>query len=103
MSEKSKKWHNEIGFSEESIEKIRQGNSGKIMSQENRDKIGKANKGKIRSVETKNQISKTLKMYYETHPFPMKGRKMTETSKQKMKDAWIRRRVKKSSHMKGGT
>lgn len=65
---------------------------GKPRPEEVKNKIGEKNKGRTQSQEAKNKISNTHKgnTYWV-------GRKHTEESKQKMRDA----KVGKSSHMKG--
>lgn len=65
---------------------------GRPRPEEVKNKIGEKNKGRTQSQEAKNKISNTHKgnTYWV-------GRKHTEESKQKMRDA----KVGKSSHMKG--
>ena len=67
---------------------------GRPRPKEVKNKIGEKNKGRIQTQEARNKIGNTHKgnKYWE-------GRKHTEESKQKMRDA----KVGKSSHMKGKT
>ena len=78
--------------SEEAKQKRSIALKGKSRPQEVKEKIGEKNKGKTQSQEARNKISDTHKgnTYWV-------GRKHTEESKQKMRDA----KIGKSSHMKG--
>lgn len=95
-------------FSEETEklrrEKIGKANLGRIVTKETRDKIGKANKGKRTGVampdETKRKISKSNmgKKKSGDHSGdknPFFGKKHSPETRQKMKEAWARRKKNK--------
>ena len=60
---------------------------GKALREETKRKISKSNKGKKRSPEVVRMYSERMKKYYETHDAPMKGRKQSEESRAKMREA----------------
>lgn len=75
--------------SEEWKRKIGEGNKGKIISEETRKKLSIANKGRPCSDEAKQKLSEANKG--EKNGFY--GKKHTEETRQKMKEAWARRKL----------
>jgi len=82
-----------LGFimPEEQKEKISNTLSGRIFSESHRKNLSESSKGRSLSLEHKKKLSK-----YRMGKSPSnKGKPMSEEQKQKMKDAWIKRRMKK--------
>lgn len=60
---------------------------GKALREETKRKISRANKGKKRSPEVVKKYSERMKKYYEKNSAPMKGRKHSEETRAKMREA----------------
>lgn len=91
--------------SEESKHKISEANKGKKrqpFSEETKRKLSEANKGKIISEEQKEKISAAMKGKHTSPNTEFKkgqeawnkGKKHSEETRQKMKEAWIKRKQK---------
>jgi hypothetical protein len=77
-------------FDDDTIEKIRESATGRKHSQVSKDKIAAANKTRVVSDETKLKISAARKASVGT-------RTHSDETKQKMKEAWEKRRAAKTA------
>lgn len=94
-----------LKMSEESKHKISEANKGRKQgprSEEHKRKLSEANKGKIISEEQKKKISATMKGKHTSPDTEFKkgqkawnkGKTHSEETRQKMKEAWIKRKQK---------
>lgn len=75
-------------------EKLAASRTGKTLSLETREKIGASQRGrKLQSEETRQRLADALRRRYERGEQGFKGRKHSENTKQKMRDAWVRRKA----------
>ena len=80
--------HINIKLSKETKNKISYSLKDRVFTEEHKINLSKASKGKILSEDTKNKLS----IIRKGKPPANKGIKMTEEQKQKMKDAWKKRK-----------
>lgn len=80
-------------FSEEWKEKIAQSTKGRVFSEEHKRKIGIANTKRTYSEETLRKISRSLKKHYETHDAANKGKRLSEETKQKIREARLKQKL----------
>lgn len=88
----SKKGKKRAPFSDEWKEKISQSTKGRVFSEEHRRKIGVANTKRIYSEETLRKLSRSLKKHYETHDGTNKDKRLSEETKQKLREARLKQK-----------